>query len=333
LCRAAGYWSKGHTDLALADYGEAIRINPKFAAAYAARADARLGASQSEALKAWSPNAPSYTLPAARAYSAPSTDSANVPPPPNDWALAPAGPAPSSVVYPNAPSVMYGAPAIAPSLTPTALAASFRTDSQPPTLAEVDAFRTRVEKYWGTIKRGQEQALADYGEAIRLDPKNAGYRKSRAKIYAALGENEKRLADLSEAIRLDPKDYNALAERCRVYEERGDLDKAIADATDGIRKQTGPSTIYIYSRRASFYGRKGDLDKAIADLTEAIRICPNYRQAYERRAEFYLRLHETEKAAADAAQAARIPTYGAGLSGYGAPYYTPQVAPTSSYGN
>ncbi len=85
------------------------------------------------------------------------------------------------------------------------------------------------------IKREQEQALADYSEAIRLDSKVSSYYKGRGAIYAACDEMEKSIADLSVAIRLDPKDTEALTTRSHVYMARGDRAKAVADLDKAIR--------------------------------------------------------------------------------------------------
>src|SRR5882724_10035228 len=49
-------------------------------------------------------------------------------------------------------------------------------------------------------------AIADYNEAIRLDPKNAAAYNNRGFAYGQKGDYDKALADFSEAIRLKP-DY------------------------------------------------------------------------------------------------------------------------------
>ena len=50
-----------------------------------------------------------------------------------------------------------------------------------------------------------EKAIADYTEAIRLDPKDAKAYYNRGVAYGEKGERDKAIADFTEAIRLNPK--------------------------------------------------------------------------------------------------------------------------------
>jgi tetratricopeptide (TPR) repeat protein len=50
-----------------------------------------------------------------------------------------------------------------------------------------------------------DRAIADYTEAIRLDPKLAIAYYERGVAYHALGDFDRAIADYTEAIRLDPK--------------------------------------------------------------------------------------------------------------------------------
>ena len=55
------------------------------------------------------------------------------------------------------------------------------------------------------------------------------------RAYAKKGDYDKAIADYTEAIRLDPKNAEAYCNRGHAYEEKGDYDKAIADCTEAIR--------------------------------------------------------------------------------------------------
>jgi len=52
----------------------------------------------------------------------------------------------------------------------------------------------------------QQKALADYDEALRLNPKLPGAHRERAMCHDLLGHPVKARKDYDEAIRLDPKD-------------------------------------------------------------------------------------------------------------------------------
>ncbi len=57
---------------------------------------------------------------------------------------------------------------------------------------------------WQWEKHELDIALADYNEAIRLDPNEASVYNSRGVAWRAKQEYDKAIADYSEAIRLDP---------------------------------------------------------------------------------------------------------------------------------
>src|SRR5439155_983716 len=90
--------------------------------------------------------------------------------------------------------------------------------------------------------------------------------------------DEKAIVDYDEVIRLDPKDVYAYIYRGCAYERKGDYDKAIADYDEAIRLD--PKGAKAYEIRGAAYHDKGDYDKAIADYDEAIRLDPKYALPY-----------------------------------------------------
>jgi len=87
------------------------------------------------------------------------------------------------------------------------------------------------------------------------------------------GEPDKALADFEEAIRLDPKDAYAYSSRGNSRTMKRQFDKAIADFDEAIR--LGLKIAFVYHMRGYSWQQKGDQAKAIADLDEAIRLDPN----------------------------------------------------------
>jgi len=51
----------------------------------------------------------------------------------------------------------------------------------------------------------QEKAVDDFSKAISLEPQNDRYYKFRASAYIRIGENEKGKADIEKAVELNPK--------------------------------------------------------------------------------------------------------------------------------
>ena len=75
--------------------------------------------------------------------------------------------------------------------------------------------RTTTAASPGYAKKEYDKAIADYDQAIRLDPKYAAAYHNRGLAWYAKKEYDKAIADYDEAIRLDPK--YAVA-----YDNRGD---------------------------------------------------------------------------------------------------------------
>jgi tetratricopeptide (TPR) repeat protein len=62
-------------------------------------------------------------------------------------------------------------------------------------------------------KKDYDKAVADYTDAIRLDPKCVAAFNNRGSAWEAKGEYDKAIQDFDDAIRLDPKDAAAFNNR------------------------------------------------------------------------------------------------------------------------
>ena len=74
-----------------------------------------------------------------------------------------------------------------------------------------------------------EDAIAEFDEAIRLDPELATAYMARGSIHAGLGQYDRAVADYAEFIRLNPEHGNACVARADVYMELGLEAKAQKD--------------------------------------------------------------------------------------------------------
>ena len=127
-----------------------------------------------------------------------------------------------------------------------------------------------------------DKAIADCGEAIRIDPKFALAYNGRGLAWTARGEYDKAIADYGEAIRLDPKFALACNGRGLAWANKKEYDKAIADYGEAIALD--PKTALAYNGRGDAWCAKREFDKAIADYGEAIRLDPKNARAYNDRA-------------------------------------------------
>jgi tetratricopeptide (TPR) repeat protein len=147
-------------------------------------------------------------------------------------------------------------------------------------------------------------AIADCTEAIRLDPKFMIAYVRRSFAYNSRGSYDLAAADCTEAIRLDPRYAMAYYSRGVAYSNKKDYDRAIADYNDSIR--LNPKYAYTYVYRGIAYHYKGDYDRVIADTTEAIRLNPKFAEAYYNRALAYKAKGDAKRADADFAEAKRL---------------------------
>jgi tetratricopeptide (TPR) repeat protein len=150
-----------------------------------------------------------------------------------------------------------------------------------------------------------DRAIADYDEAIRLDPSSAIAHINRCADYNAKGAHDRAIADCSAALRLDPKNGNALNNRGFGYLQKGDLDRAITDLSEFIRLY--PKIAVGYRNRGDAYLRKGELDRALADLNEAIAVDPQHTPAYAYRGLVQEKKGDRERARADFEMALSLP--------------------------
>jgi lipoprotein NlpI len=161
------------------------------------------------------------------------------------------------------------------------------------------AYKNRGNAY--SNKSDLDRAIADYGEAIKLDPKLAAAYADRCGTYTTKGNDDLAMTDCNQAIQLDPKLALAYLNRGYLYDIADDLDRSIADDSEAIRLD--PKSMISYSNRGTAYRNKGDLDHAIADFGEALKLDPKDALSYHSRGLAYFYGGNPAKALADFKQA------------------------------
>ncbi len=196
-----------------------------------------------------------------------------------------------------------------------------------------------------------ERAIADYSQAIQLEPQDAenwcdrgnarvmkgdydggagrrgagdetGPRRAQQSLHPRLrlsqeGRLDKAVADFNEVIRLDPQFGEAYRERGHTLCLKGDLDKAMADLNKAI--ELVPEDYEALFCRGYACGLKGDLDKALADYDQAIKLDSAFAEAHFNRALVYWWPRTNpDKALADYREVIRLdPRKRRGLQGLG----------------
>lgn len=111
-------------------------------------------------------------------------------------------------------------------------------------------------------------SIADYSNAIKLNPNHADAYYERGDFYYEMDEYGKAVADYSKTIELNPSHAEAYYSRGCAYDEIGEYDKAIADYNKTI--ELDPNHALAYYNRGLAYQEKGEGPKAVSDLEKCI---------------------------------------------------------------
>ena len=104
--------------------------------------------------------------------------------------------------------------------------------------------------------------------ALQLAPNMSNY-MLRAQAREEAGNLDQALADYREASRLDPKSVSALTAEAGVWRKKGDFDKAIAAYDRALAADDKRAT--TYKLRAEAYAAKGQRKLAMADIGRALK--------------------------------------------------------------
>jgi tetratricopeptide (TPR) repeat protein len=154
------------------------------------------------------------------------------------------------------------------------------------------------------LRKSYDRAVADYGEAIKIDPKLAAAHLRRGDALRAMQEYDRALADYEEAIKIDPKDVRGYHGRGLARLGKGDAGGGIDDLNEVLR--VSPSDPVALLNRGNAWAEKREYDRALADYDEAIRLDPKYALAYNNRGLVWKAKKEYDRAVSDHNVAIRI---------------------------
>ena len=140
------------------------------------------------------------------------------------------------------------------------------------------AYNNRGRVY--SFKRDYDRAIAEYDQAIKLDPSLAMAYSNRGESRFNKGDLDGAFADFDAAIKRDPNYAMAYANRGLVYYRKHDMAHALADYTTRIK--LAPDLL-AYIDRGNVYRDSEQLDRAAADYGEAIRVAPTDARGWRNR--------------------------------------------------
>ncbi len=124
-------------------------------------------------------------------------------------------------------------------------------------------------------------AMADYNQALNLDPKNIQALYRRGLALQAKGDWAGAMADYNAILTLNPRNADAFSSRGFVKQARGDTDGALADYAEALL--INPKIPVVYYNEGLIEVQKGDLDGAISAYSHALDLDPKMAIAYYNR--------------------------------------------------
>jgi tetratricopeptide (TPR) repeat protein len=110
------------------------------------------------------------------------------------------------------------------------------------------------------------------------------------------------IADFSQAIALNPNNTEAYESRAFCYKEMGDYDRAVADYTVAIGRNPHPGTVF---ERGQAYLKKKEYPVALADFNRSLKDRPGFVPGYRLRADTFVAMKQYAMAVVDAETALR----------------------------
>jgi len=121
-------------------------------------------------------------------------------------------------------------------------------------------------------------AIADFQEALRLNPGLADAHNNLGIALAELGRAPEALAEFQQAVKMDPGFTKAHTNLSNAYLMAGRLPEAIAEGEEAVRE--APDYAGAQDNLAVALSGAGRLPEAIAHYREAVRIDPDFPQAH-----------------------------------------------------
>ncbi|MFB6519644.1 tetratricopeptide repeat protein [Streptomyces sp. NPDC056401] len=143
-----------------------------------------------------------------------------------------------------------------------------------------------------------EEAIADNTTIIELEPRDVPSLVNRGMLYLQSGRHNESQADCDRAVEVSPDDPWARTGRGNTLHARGRYEEALADFDRALTAQAKVDP-YTLVNRAKTLASLGRPEEALADLSRALELSPDYAWALTSRAFIHRDLGRYEEALAD----------------------------------
>ncbi len=123
------------------------------------------------------------------------------------------------------------------------------------------------------------EAVADFSETIRLDPKIAGYYDNRQYAHRQAGELDEALSDAYAAVKLAPTYSFVWRARALVYMDMAQYPMAVSDLREAIRLNPTDAGLYVEFGKA--VDAMGRTEEAVGFWSKALEIDHEQIEAYK----------------------------------------------------
>ena len=144
------------------------------------------------------------------------------------------------------------------------------------------------------IRYGNQKQANDYLKKMEELESNLGSAYYyRGLACRELSEYQEAIFDFGQAIKLDSNPWPAYFERGRLYQKLGDYRQAIDNFNEAVKRN--PKDAVVYCERSSAYIGLEFFPLAILDCDRAIELDPKYARAYVDRGKSYQQLGNAAK--------------------------------------
>jgi tetratricopeptide (TPR) repeat protein len=155
------------------------------------------------------------------------------------------------------------------------------------------------------IRYGNQKQANDYLNKMEELESNLGSAYYyRGIACRELSEYQDAIFDFGQAIKLDSKHWPAYLERGRLYQKLGEYRQAIDNFNEVVKRN--PKDAVVYCERSSAYLGLEFFLLAILDCDKAIELDPKYARAYMERGKSYERFGNSDKGIENLKMGARL---------------------------